>query len=633
MSEILQEIPLRVRLDSTARPEGGFEIMAISAGEGNGWVFEPDVLRASLPLWDNAPCFVDHAWQSRSVRDLAGVCSDPEWDEARRGIRLQLSPFGPAAETLETLGRQMLSAQGALPPVGFSADLILSADGAVSRQVRRILRVVSVDLVFEPARGGAFLRPLAAAVGGETFSPANFAQKELSMTEPALPLSVSQPEPAPAHADLCAALLTSSLAAAHLPLPVENRLRARFAGREFEAADLSAALEDARSLVGDLTAGQIIQSARGGAVEAMFDERDQITAAIHDLLGAQRPHELESARVHRLSGIRELYTLMTGDTGFSGGYDPQRARFAVSADLPGVLKNTLNKLIAAEWDQLGRSGYRWWESIVSVEHFNSLQPITGVLVGEVNVLPTVNEGAAYIELPVSDSAETGSWQKYGGYIGLTLEMFERDETHRLRQYPRKLANASLRRISRLVADIFTVNSGTGPQMTDTYKVFEAAHHANLGTSALNAATWDAACRAIYDQPLLVASGGNAPRLALDARYLLVPRALRLTAMQILYPSMERSASIFSENMQRGEWGDVITCPEFTDASDWAAVADPRLAPAIIIGERFGLQPEIFIADNATSGALFTNDEIRMKVRHWVSVFVADYRPLYKANVA
>ena len=30
---------------------------------------------------------------------------------------------------------------------------------------------------------------------------------------------------------------------------------------------------------------------------------------------------------------------------------------------------------------------------------------------------------------------------------------------------------------------------------------------------------------------------------------------------------------------------------------------------------------------------FTNDELRMKVRHWVSVFVADYRPLYKANVA
>jgi hypothetical protein len=62
------------------------------------------------------------------------------------------------------------------------------------------------------------------------------------------------------------------------------------------------------------------------------------------------------------------------------------------------------------------------------------------------------------------------------------------------------------------------------------------------------------------------------------------------------------------------------------------VADPRLAPAIIVGERFGVQPEIVIASDQQQGALFTNDEMRMKVRQWVSVFVADYRPLYKANV-
>jgi hypothetical protein len=170
-------------------------------------------------------------------------------------------------------------------------------------------------------------------------------------------------------------------------------------------------------------------------------------------------------------------------------------------------------------------------------------------------------------------------------------------------------------------------------MADTYHVFESAHHGNLGTTALSSAAWEAAGKAIYSQPMLVGSGGTAPKLALDAKYLVVPRDLRLTAMRILYPSFEREATIFSENLQRGEMGDVITCPEFSDANDWAAVADPRLAPGIILGERFGLLPEIFIADGELNGALFTNDELRMKVRHWVSVFVADYRPLYKANVA
>jgi len=298
-----------------------------------------------------------------------------------------------------------------------------------------------------------------------------------------------------------------------------------------------------------------------------------------------------------------------------------------------VLKNALNKLILAEWQELGRSGYRWWEPIVSVEHFSTLHPVSGVLVGEVSALPTVAEGEAYPALSLRDSAEVGTWVKAGGYIGLTLEMFERDETHKLRQVPRKLANAALRRLSGLVAAVFTAQNGVGPQMADGYPVFEAPHHANLGSAALSASAWEAASAAIYNQRLLSPDGNGAPKLALDARYLLVPRALRLTAMRILYPAFEREANIFSENLQRGQYGDVITVPEFEDANDWAAVADPRLAPGIIIAERFGLLPEIILADDQHSGALFTHDEVRLKVRHWCSVFVADYRPLYKSNVA
>jgi hypothetical protein len=297
-----------------------------------------------------------------------------------------------------------------------------------------------------------------------------------------------------------------------------------------------------------------------------------------------------------------------------------------------VLKNAMNKLIVEEWRELGRSGYRWWEAIVAREHFTSLQQVTGVLVGEVTVLPSVAEGAAYTSLNVKDSPEVANWGKYGGYIGLTLEMFERDETHKLRQYPRKLASAGLRRISALVGSVFTTGAGTGPSMADGLAVFHATH-GNLGTAMLNSSSWEAASAAIYNQNMLVGDGGTAPRLALDAKYAVVPRSLRLPAMQILYPNMERSANIFSDNLQKGEQGDVVTCPEMTDNNDWAAVADPKLAPGIIVADRFGLLPEIIIADQAANGALFTNDEIRMKARHWLAVFVADHRPLYKANVA
>ncbi len=617
MANANDEKRCRARLNMSLEPDpsaqsGGFEILAISAGEGNGWQFSAEVLRGSLPLWEGVETFIDHTptpAARRSLRDLAGVCSQARFDETVGGVRLRLQPSGPSGALLEALGREWLGQPEPRPRLGFSADVLFSARG---KQVNEILRVLSLDLVFNPARGGAFLRAL------------NQDQiQEETMTE-----NVQS------ESELCRQLLETTLAAARLPKAAADGLRRQFGGRNFSTAELNGAVEDARRLVSELTGGQAVQGAPGvGRVSEMFDERDQLSAALHELLGAPRPEGLERLRVQRLSGIREFYTQLTGDTGFTGGRDPERARLATSADLPGLLKDTLNKLIVLHWQELGRSGYRWWEPVVSVEHFSSLQAITGVLVGEVTALPTVSEGEAYGELPISDSAETGTWNKYGGYIGLTLEMFERDETHKLRQYPRKLASAALRRISALVASVFVGSSGAGPVMSDGYNVFEGAHHANLGAAALSPASWEAASQAIFNQPMLVAEGGSAPKLALDARYLLVPRDLRLPGMQILYPNWERQAQIFSENLQRGELGDVITVPEFTDANDWAAVADPRLAPGIILGERFGLMPEIFLADNERSGALFTNDELRMKVRHWVSVFVADHRPLYKANVA
>jgi hypothetical protein len=613
----------RIHLSGSAAwsAENPLHILAISAGSGNGWDFDEAVLRDSLPLWQGVECFIDHSWSERSVRDLAGICTDPVWQSEHRGISLTLSPAGPAADLLTELSAEMYSGREPLPDVGFSADLLFSANGA---HVDRILRVFSVDLVVHPARGGKFIQPQPQK------EIENMEEVQTSLSQGGLQAPTAAQTPGERE-QMCASLLETSLQAANLPAPVGERLRSQFSGHTFAADELTRAISDARQLVSDLNAGALIQGA--GRISEMTSSEDQISAALHDLLGARRPAGLESVQPARLSGIREFYTRMTGDFDFNGGYDRSRAQFAATADLPGVLKNAMNKLVLARWEDLGRSGYRWWEPVVQVEHFNSLQEITGVLVGEVTVLPSISEGGDYTELAVSDSSEIGGWGKYGGYVGLTLEMFERDETHKLRQYPNKLASAALRRISALVGAVFTANSGVGPTMSDSYNVFNAAHHTNLGTTALSASAWEAASKAIYDKPMVIPTSGTAPKLALDAKYLLVPRDLRLTGMQILYPSFAHEANIFSENMQKGQMGDVITVPEFTDANDWAAVADPRLAPGIILGERFGLLPEIIIADGETNGALFSNDEIRMKVRHWVSVFVADHRPLFKSNVA
>ena len=366
---------------------------------------------------------------------------------------------------------------------------------------------------------------------------------------------------------MCEQFLESALTASKLPAPVVERLRVQFAGKLFETDEITLAIEDSRKMVTELTAGSVVQGPR---IHSVFDSADKLQAAADDLLGAPRDEAAKDFKVAKLSGIRELYLMLTGDYDLHGGFDSERVQFATTADFTGLVKNALNKIVVNTWEQLGLAGYDWWTRISRVEHFNSLQSITGTLVGTVGTLPTVAEGGEYTELNIGDSPETASFTKYGGYIPLTLELIDRDESRKLAAYPRELAAAGLRKISALVAAIFTDNSDIGPTMADTGALFNATAvttaggHANLLTTALAAAEWDVVSTAVYDQPMLIkqAAGlyGTGPKMAINPRFAVVPRSLQLAAMKVLYPTLENAANIYSENQQRGQPGDVVTVP-------------------------------------------------------------------------
>lgn len=667
----MQEQQQRITLESASvNPKGEFEILAITAGEGNGWQFSAAALQKSVSLWDGAETFIDHHWFGHSVHDLAGVCHSPRWDETARGIKLTLKPIGPGAEVLREIGKQILaSGEEPKPNVGFSADIVFTAQG---KDVQDILRVFSVDLVVHPARGGEFIREIYQKLKGNSMSQ----EVESNKPEPLTLQQVEQPvlDPAPVmeriqreqqaitqlvgaqekfkeleqeaqkvgelRVQTCAQFLESALAAAHLPAPAQERLRKQFNGRAFEPTELQSAIEDTRALISELSGSAVVQGSR---IHSMFDSGDKLQAAVDDLLGAPRDKGTEKLEVRPLTGIRELYLMLTGDYNLHGGYFADHVQLATTADFTGLVKNALNKIVVNTWEQLGRAGYDWWARIARTEHFNTLNTITGTLIGTVGDLPSVSEGAAYTELAIGDSPESANFVKYGGYIPLTLELIDRDESRKLSSYPRELAAAGLRKISSLVAAIFSANAGVGPTLADsgvlfnTTAVTSAGGHANLRTAALSASEWDTVQAAVYKQPMLIknASGtyGSGPALAINPRFVLVPRNLQLAAMKILYPTLENAANIYSENMQRGQPGDVITVPEWSDPTNWAAMCDPILAPAIFVGERFGLLPEIFIAGDDLSPAVFTNDEHRLKVRHFLAVWVNDFRPLHKSNVA
>ncbi|MGI6260138.1 MAG: hypothetical protein ACOYKC_09815 [Anaerolineaceae bacterium] len=644
----------RLALEVNPLGSGRFEILAITAGPANGWVFPAEVLRESLRLWDGVNCFVDHSLKERSVRDIAGILRKPVWDNQANGIRAELSAFGPSAEVLKDIGRQVLEkSDEPAVRVGFSADVLFQGKAG---KVEKILRIYSVDLVYNPARGGIFLRalnqlginPIMEGESSMKRIQEDVIENQISLqespeaiqTDQGISLEEQLAEMRQMREQMSAFLLESSLANTNLPQSMKNNIRKQFQQRSFAPAELSQALREAHTLLSELQGANVVKGP--ARIEGMIEPGERLQAAVDDLFNVPREKTLAGAKVAKLSGIRELYLSLTGDYDLHGGYFPERAQLATTADFSGLVKNSLNKLVANTWEELGKAGYDWWKDVTVQEHFNSLHDITGTLVGTVGDLPSIAEGGNYTELKVGDSPEIARFTKYGGYIPLTLELIDRDETRKLRAYARELASAGMRKISRLVAEIFTQNAGIGPVLADGENLFNnsavtlAGGHGNLGNLALNAANWDTVSARVYSQPMLVknAAGfyGTGPQMAVNPKFILVPRALQRTAMEICTGALVREQDHVYDNVLKGSAVPLVV-PEWTDANDWAAACDPRVAPAIFVGERFGLAPEIFIAGDELSPAVFSNDEHRLKVRHYLAVWVNDFRPLYKNNVA
>lgn len=449
---------------ATLNAQGLFEVVLISEGHANGWNFSARVLQDSLKLWDGAECFIDHqvAWaHGQSVRNLCGVFYDITYDPDLKGVKGTLKTLGPSGTLAAQLGKEWLTEAEPRPAIGFSADIGFIASNTTqsettqatgrgelspTRDVLEITHVYSCDLVFEPARGGAFIRALNSvqenstmgdAFGIRTYHPDSAnppirkggngdmegthqdldTARALSNVQPAQTQAAAEHEAArQVRLQMCAYLLDSGLSASRLPAAAQERVRKQFAGKLFDPADLQAEIDDARKLVSELVGGNAVAGLKHVS-HAMFNSDDQVTAAVEDLFGVERSAHLQNAKPARLSGIRELYLGLTGDIDFYGGADPARAMFqSTTATFPGLVKNAMNRALVERWKQLGRAGYDWWEKIVHVEHFNDVKQITWLIFGTVASLPTVAEGGEYTELVIGDGAETSSFTKYGGYV-------------------------------------------------------------------------------------------------------------------------------------------------------------------------------------------------------------------------
>lgn len=634
----------------------------------SGITLDPEALNlaALAGKFDNKAVFMDHAgfFDHPSLSRLIGTTSNTAYNIADQSIQGEIRLFEtPVGDIAEKVIEELLSNPGNSPDVGLSLTFY-PIWNKEHETITGINHVESVDLVFQPAADGRILHMLSTAfqqspVGAQGLRPDSQPQsqperkqkmKETTATETTTPETKPQPEPVHADPNVLSAWIDETaktatnaiLAASNLPPASKERLTQ---GKYNHPDQLNKAIEDERAYLAKLSQDSVIDigglAPRSTQITGMSTPLDKLQLALEAMLAGVRP----PTGVQPLHGIKELYHLLSGDYEMSGIFQGERIlQFANvnSSTMASMCANALNKIVMAEFQQYPK----WWEPFATMVDFDTLQAVRWSVLGGVGELPTVAEGAAYTELTWDDKYETNAFIKKGGYLGLTMEAIDKDDTSRLRNAPRALAQAAWLTLSKSISGIFTQAAGLGPNLIDGVALFNLATHANLGTTALSLTAYTAIRLAMRKQTEL--NSGERLGALCAPKYLLVPPDLEITALQILgsdrdYVYALANAQAAPVNVHSQEGSDlqarmdfarkrVIVVDQWTDTNDYAAVADPLLYPSIGVGFRYGRQPEVFSVASPTAGLMFTNDTLPIKVRFVYAAGPIDYRGLYKMNV-
>jgi hypothetical protein len=254
-----------------------------------------------------------------------------------------------------------------------------------------------------------------------------------------------------------------------------------------------------------------------------------------------------------------------------------------------------------------------------------------VLMGGYGDLSTVAEAGPYVTIaePGEDSITFPALHKVGGLEDLTLEAIANDDVRAFRRIPISLARAAKRTLYKGVWSVLTTNANF-PDVGGATPLFNAAHGANTGTTALSSAALTAARLVMMQQAELT----SAEPIGMTPKYLIIPPELEEAAWIILntqkiVDSAENNAS-FVSNLGL----DIIRVDHWTNPKDWYLCADPGQWDTLEVNFFQGREePELFLQDGPLMGENFTNDRLTYKIRHIWSVGVLDYRPLYFSDVA
>ncbi len=432
-----------------------------------------------------------------------------------------------------------------------------------------------------------------------------------------------------------------ALAGSGLPPAMQTAVREEFEGNESVTPTLvQAAIARQTRVWAALQQSNVIRGMGtpldAGSLTTPMDEIREAWNWIFGVPGAKTPPP-------SLRKTDELYRIVTGDWDWRGLFNPDQAQLA-GADtttLADIAVDAMNKVMVALYD--GLEAYRWWEQLVSVQpHDGSTHDMKWLQFGGIGNLPVVAEKAAFTELDVVDTKESDSFVVRGGYVGISKQMLRKSQIALIQAIPRQMVISAIRTRSSDIAAIFTTASGVGPTMSQDSTVLFHTDHSNLAATAFSFAAWAAARVECYQQTEL----GSGKAQGLWPKFCIVPAELYDPALDVFNygagvgnrpGTTDYHVNPYGESRPGDPRPIVVAVPDWTDNFKWAYLADPVIAPVIQIsyaqlpGGGSHPLPSLYSVTSPTSGMMFTNNVLPIKVEDEYAYGVATWRGIGKRN--
>jgi hypothetical protein len=445
-------------------------------------------------------------------------------------------------------------------------------------------------------------------------------------------------------------LVETKLTASKLPVPAMNLVREHLKEQTVDDARVDAEIKLVReSFAAFSNIGRVGSS---GAISSGMDSRDKIQLACDAMLGVKEAGQAGFARfkgkavlvadanVKPFRGIKEAYVLITGDRDLRFGADGEGGFTKVTeaiatTDFPNILLDSMFKRLIQDYSEVGMNGLD--QLITEGPPLSDYRTQSRIREGYMQDFPIVAEAGAYTELTKpTDEKVTYTPQKRGGLLTISEETIRADDLGKIKQFPMRLARAGRHTLKTFITNFFINNPNYVP---DGVAWFNAAHN-NLGTSPLNIDALIA--QEVIQMKQTEKDSGN--RLARRISWIMVPVDLAPIAWQINNSqNYNPGIGIQQPNpfyLRFGPAGTgkqappgVIVNELMTDTNDWYWGVDTTDVPVLEVAYIDGVStPQIFLADLATQGTQFTNDQIQYKAKFPFGGAILDFRGAGKSVV-